>query len=254
MPNTKERIQAVVNSKDRLTPLTSTPEDFTWSFNKPITRVTEVFIDFVEIPYSFYAINSTTNVLIFDDGSASVSITPGNYTASSLALEIASQMNNNVYFTGYNVSATFSPITLKMTITATSPFKINSITSQPTSTFSPLLGFLSDSASSTSVIGDSCINIAGTNYIYIKSDYLTRPISHHTLYANDSYHDVLAVIPINVSPGDVVINNPRVSLRYAYKLSIQPTDTIDFTLYDEFDNIIDLNGLDWCMYIIFLSE
>jgi len=248
----KERVRCVINSRNRLNPLTETSDNFTVTLNSSLTRIADIEIERVEIPYSFYTINSSNNVLTFNSGANSITITPGNYTANNLITEMKTQLN--VTFAGQNPNVTFSPITYKLTITKTAAFTVDSSSSVPTSTASYVLGFRVSSASSTSVTADSVLNISGPNYILISSKYLTNGIYHKTLFSNASYQSVFWAVPVNCSPGSTIIESPSMPIHLNSKVSLSPADVIDFQLTDDTNNPISLNGLDWAMQMIFIIE
>jgi hypothetical protein len=246
----KERIQAVINSKDRKNPLTEITSNFTWSFNKNINRVSEILIKSVQIPFSFYVINSTNNYFIIN--STTITISNGNYTATSLILELINKINAGI---GGNTVITYSSQTLKLTISNDNNIQIRAhnpgVTNSP---LSKLLGFLVDSLSNTTIIADSAMNISGPNYISIDSQFLTRPIQNKTLYSDDNLQTSLLAVPVHTSFGDIITLEPNLPIRLNYKISINTSDIIDIKLLDEFGNIINLNGLDWAMQIIFITE
>ncbi len=247
---TKERVRCVINSKNRLSPLTDTSSDFNVSLNYSLLRITEIEIERVEIPFSFYAINSNNNVLTFNAGANSITITPGNYTTSSLIPELTTKLS--AAFAGQSPAVTFSSTTYKLTISKSSAFIVDSYADVPASTASYSLGFHVSTSSATSVTGDSAINIAGPNYILISSDYFTSGIQHKTMFSNTSYQSVFWSVPVNCAPGDIIIENTSIPIRLNSKFTISSTDNIDFRLYDDQNNLLDLNGLDWAMQLIFI--
>jgi hypothetical protein len=206
----------------------------------------------VQIPFSFYTINSYNNILKFNGGVDSITITPGNYTTGSLAAELQSRLS--VAFPGESPAVTYSNRTFKLTITKTSAFIVDAAVNVPSSTAATMLGFKTSSTTGTAATGDSALNISGSNYILIKSDYLTKPIHHKTLYVNDDYQSVLFAAPVNTSPGDIITHEPELPIRFSYKISIADGDIFDLALYDDNGNVLDLNGLDWSMQLIFVTE
>ncbi len=248
----KERVRCVINSRNRLNPLTEDSNDFTVSLNSSLSRITEIDIERVEIPYSFYAINSTNNVLTFNSGANSITITPGNYTATTLITELTTQLN--IAFAGQSPAVTFSSLTYKLTISKSSAFNVDSYTDIPTSTASYALGFHVSSATSTSITADSAINIAGPNYILISSEYLTSGIQHKTLFSDSTYQSVFWAVPVSCSPGDTIIENPLIPIRLNAQTTVLSTDVIDIQLYDDRYNLLDLNGLDWAMQLVFIVQ
>jgi hypothetical protein len=248
----KERIRAVINSKNRLQPLTEPSHNFTFSFNNKTTRITEIVIERIEIPYSFYAVNSTNNVLTFNNGTVTATITPGNYTSTTIQSELKTKID--AAFADTNTTITFSPSTYKLTITRTTAFIIDSMNSVPASTASNILGFRSSTASATSATASGVINISGPNYIIMRSTFLTKPIQHRMLYSDTTYQNNLWAIPLSASPGDIIFESPNLPIKLNYKFTIAPTDIIDIQLYDDSNNFLDLNGLDWAMQLIFITE
>jgi hypothetical protein len=243
----KERINAVINSKDRINPENTTSSDFTISFNRVAQRIVEIIIESIQIPFSFYTINDTNNTLniLFNGGNTEYTIENGNYTATSLVTEL-----KNVLGGGYNV--TFSPKTFKYTITNNTEFRVDIL-----SPLAKILGFKKNPDPLifyTSRVGDGTINISGPNYLLLSSGYFTRLINSNTLYSNNDYNNVLMLIPVNVSPGDIINLSPRLQLRLAYKANITINDIIDIQITDEFNNIIDLNGLDVSLNLTFITE
>ena len=246
---TKERIQAVVNSSDRLNPSTETTANFTWSFNEKVIRISEILIKSVQIPFSFYAINSTNNFMLVNG--TTVTIDNGNYTATTLIPEVTSKIDASAV--GGTTTMTYSSQTLKFTIVHDSNIQITD-NSSDTSPLATLLGYQTTSASATTIIADSVANLAGSNYICITSDILTAAIQHKTLYANDTLQSCLLPIPVNVNFGDIITLEPNLPIKLSYKIEIETTDIIDIKLVDEFNNTLDLNGLDWSMQIVFMTE
>lgn len=266
MPQTRERVQVVVNSERRLnSTVGETSTRFTYQLNRSFTRITEILIQSIQFPYTFYAINSLNNQLRINRGVLkTVSIPYGNYTASSLIAMLNVALNNvtdpstgYVYngFAGENFAVSYSSVTLKFTITCSNPFTIYSVTSDSLSTMAKYIGFHSNSGTNvTSATGDSTINLAGPKYIRIESNFLSAPTQHKPLYADNTYSNTLFILPVNASFGSFVSTDLQVPIRTTYKFTINNTDIIDFTVVDENGNIINLNGNDWSMYMVMTTE
>lgn len=248
---TKERIRAIINSRNRLN-ISDSSDNFTYSFNETVTRVKGIEIERIVIPYSFYPINSTNNVLTFNNGVNSITITPGSYTATTLINEMNTKLA--VTFAGQSPSVSYSSTNLKLTISKTSAFKVDSYIDVPTSTASYILGFHVTSATSTSVTGDSALDISGPKNILISSNYLTNGIQHKTLFADTTYQNVLWAIPVSGSPGDIIETAPSEPFNLNSKMNIPAGDVIDISLYDDKKNQLSLNGLDWTLQLIFLID
>lgn len=254
MSCSKESIRAIISSKKRRNPTTETSSNFTFSFGRSISRITEIIIESVQIPFSFYAINSNNNVLTFNNGAIHITITPGNYAPNSLTTEI--KKNMDLAFSDTTTIVTFSFGTAKLTIARGTSFKVDAKIDQPLSTASALLGFNISSTTATSVKGDSVINISGPNYISIVSNVLTNPINHTVLFANNTYTNVLTTIPVNVSPFDIItlyykITNP---IRLGYKFGMTASTVIDISIIDDDGNVLNMNGADISMQVVFITE
>jgi len=249
MPQTKERIRVVVNSNNRVS---GTASNFVYHFNATMSRVTEIILEAAQIPFSYYTVNSTNNVLRFNNDADGIVIEPGNYTASSLRAELQTKID--AAFAGQNSAVSYSPITSKLTIYKDVPFVLDAVDGNPNSTAAHMLGFQVDSVSGTSATGDSVINLSGTNYLLMASDYLMKGVHHQTVYSNASYQNVLTTVPVNVSPGDLITFEPELPIRLSSKTTMPVGDDIDFKLLDENCNEIDLNGLYWSAQFLFITE
>ncbi len=247
----KERALVIVNSDARTS---GTSTNFIYRLNRTVNRIVEIIIDSIEVPYSFYAINSTNNVLTFNNGANSITLTPGNYNGSNLCSEIITQMDAE--FPGQSPTAVYSIITSKITIGKSIAFTIDAFDAGDLtpSTLAPLLGFTVDTASATSVTGATVANISGAEYLLVRSTYLTNLLNTKTVYANNTYQNVLMHLPISEGPGNIIIYRPEWAIKTNYKASIKSTDSIDFQLTDKNGNVIDLNGLSWSIQLFLLIE
>lgn len=266
MVNTRERIQAVINSARRANiNMGETSTNFTYQFNRTFTRVTEVVIQSIQFPFTFYAINSTNNTIRINRGAtSSVTIPPGNYTATSMISMLNTALNTVVDpvtgfvyngFAGETFVVTYSSTTMKFTITNGNPFTIYSATSDPLSTLAKPLGFQVNSGSGVlKAIADSAANLVGPQYIRIESNFLSAPTQHKPLYADNTYNNTLFILPVNAGYGSFVTTDIQIPLRYTYKFTVNDTDVIDIRVEDENGNLINLNGNDWSMYMVFISE
>lgn len=252
----KETTSAVINSSRRLnsSTFTETSSNFTYSFNDSISRINQLIFTSVQVPYTFFIWNSTNNVLTFNNGAVIATITPGSYSMSAL-LNIL-QTNINTAFGDSTTTVTYNISTFKITISRGTSFIIDSVNTIPASTASKSLGFTSSTVNGITATGQSAANISGPNYILIESTYLAKAILNKTIYADNTYRDVILVLPINVSYGDIITLNGKIpiTVSYSYKLSILSTDKIDIKITDENHNVIDLNGADATFHINFISD
>lgn len=253
--NSKEIIRAVINSEKKINASgVETSSNFTFTFNKDITRITDIIIESVQIPYSFYAINALNNVLTFNRGTVSITIPPGNYSTSGLCITLIALIN--AAFNDNSTKVIFTYSTYTLTITRGISFNVDAAKDIPASTASRVLGFTISTATAMSVTGNATINISGPNYILLTSNLLTHPINHQMLYADNSYANVLVTMPIDASPGDIINLREKVSVpvKFSYKFSIAAGTPIDIKLTDEFGNALNMNGSEVALQLVFVTE
>jgi hypothetical protein len=183
----------------------------------------------------------SNNIFITIGAGGSITITPGNYTVNSLIVEI-----NNL-LPGFTLS--FNSATYKFSLTGPTPYSIDN-----NSTSLKYLGFtniIDNSITKITHIASSVLNISGSNYLNIKSKFLTDSFINKTISSkNATSHDaVLCSVPINTPPGSIIISNPNTILKLGFRKSINPSDNIDFSIEDDQGNPVDINGIDWSMHL-----
>lgn len=246
---TKDSVPVIINSRYRTDPA-DTPSDFSYMLNRDVVRISSISIDYVEIPYTFYVISTVNNVLTFDGGLVTVTITPGNYTAATLCGELTTKMT--AAFVGQTITVTYSTTSMKLTINKNVAFTVDPVTSYPLSTLAPFIGFTElMPLPVTSAVGMSALNISGPNYLTISSSFLIRTLHYGTVSSGLNTNDVLFVVPIHVNPGNAIVWDLKQTHIMGKKMGVYQTDIIDIQLRDEFGDIIDLNGVDWAMHLTF---
>ncbi len=246
MASKRENIPLIINSSKRLNTSASI-SDLNYSINYKIDRVESILIDYISIPYSFYSINSLNNELDITYSSTpyTITVTPGNYTSAT----IVSALNTALQAINVNFLVTYTYQTNKLTITNTSSFTIHGTTSS----INKVLGFTIDTTSTTHT-GNQVLNLSGNNYLLIKSEFLTKDIVTQVRYADNTYSNILCVVPINTSFGGIITSDNKITITYPSKKKILTTDIIDFEIQDESGNTIDLNGIDWALHLLCLTK
>ena len=208
-------------------------------FNLPVIEAQEGYTLYLSvlhavIPYSFYSINSTNNVLFYSEYQATpvvnttLNIPYGNYNS----LQLASYLTANLPRT----NVTYNSITNKYIFTnSVNEFKIlNSY-----STCQNLIGMSTDDLYNTS-IGRSLtlakqVNLSGTRMINIATNLQTGCINN--LRTNSQ--DIIACVPVTKNPYSLIDytnqNNFRVNLN---------TNTLNFInikLLDQNGRSLELN-------------
>jgi hypothetical protein len=250
----KEYVRARIDSAKRLNPSTEPTANFTYSLNETTKRVTGYIIESMTIPFTFYEINNSNNVITFNGGATQITIPPGHYTGSSFTITLKGLMD--IAFGDATTTVTYSDSTYKLTISRGTAFIVDSYVDVPASTGSSIIGFNISSANSTSNIGDSTINISGPTHINIASAYLTKYLSNKMRYIDNTYSNVLLSVPVLVQPGNdiTLVNNMPVSIVLSSKSDILKNDVIDISIRDPYNNVLDLNGRNVVIDIIFVVE
>lgn len=202
-------------------------------------------LQLVQIPYTFYPLDSFHNILVFQiNGSGidlTVTMTPGAYTSASFASSLASLMQaatGNTQTYSVSISAT----TGLLTITQNSGVFIlrNSV-----STINPIAGLSSiDSASSITQTSTNIVNLGGTDWIDIISSELTK-YDTRSFDTGSSGASRVARIPIkDYQWGSTIQYRPKFHM-----MNHRPYEqgNIDVALYDMYGNLINLNGREWFM-------
>ena len=188
------------------------------------------------IPYSFYNINSTNNVLTYDivgGPQLTFSVPVGNYNINQLLTYI----NNN--WTGYTV--TLNILTNKITITKddVADFTIYS------GGLGKILGFTSNAYGSSgnaySVTSASVANLYTITNVNVETNLLTYNVSNiSTQTQNRSF---LASIPVTVAPFSLISYDNSSS--YKTNLYVGEFSNMSIRLLDNNGNVIDMNGVDY---------
>ena len=186
------------------------------------------------LPYSFYSINSTNNILFYSEYQATpavnttVYITPGNYNANQLAAYLTTNLPRT--------NVTYNSITNKFIFTnSVNEFKILNAFSMCQN----LLGISTDDLYNTS-IGRSLtlakqVNLSSTRMVNIATNLQTGCINN--LRTNSQ--DIIACVPVTKNPYSLIDytnqNNFRVNLN---------TNTLNFInikLLDQNGRSLELN-------------
>ena len=193
-------------------------------------------VQYANIPYSFYNINTTNNVLIYTLNllNYTVTITPGNYNITQLITFLKSNMS------GFTIS--YNSITNKMNFShSTYNFVFLS-----TSTCQEILGFKTNTnytSTTLSIISINCISLIPIKCINIVSNLLTYNINK----ANPNNQSILCCMPVTTQPNSIIEYKNNNNFRS--NLFINQISNITIKLTDQNNNTLDLNGLDFFLTI-----
>lgn len=206
----------------------------------------------IQLPYTFYPINSNNNTIVIrkngDTQDRTATLTPGEYNLTQFKVELKTQLDA-LAGPAQTYTITDSDTTHKITITQNSSSFIYKGT---LSTANKLLGFAdTDTPDLIAHTGVNVFDISGTHYVEVYSNQLTK---YDTRVRNSagSARNLLCIIPLsNYSFGEIIFHKPDLIFDY------HPKDegTIDIELRDEDGNILGgtnkLNGQDFTILLQF---
>ena len=240
-----QSVKVLVDSRYRNNPLDPI-NNFKYDLDKSIDRVTRIYVESAQIPFTYYTTNALNNV--FETSLGTTIISNGNYNSGNIATALKNGLDADAPG-GAPWTVSFSQITFKLTITASVAFSI--ITTTP-NTMAHILGFNADTGLNLTQVGDGAIDLSGPRYLVIKSSLIGENRSFTTAVAPMvSSRDIIHTVPVNTNPGGVILDiapEPRYNI-LGFKTSFQTN--IDFRLEDDQGNLINLNGNHWSVQFIF---
>jgi len=237
------------------------------SISGSFTRTTEGLIGVkqVQIPYTFYNIMNGVNNsfrFVFSDSSSKFiyltgnSTRNGNMSASVICANIATQLNANT--SGQTFTCIIdSNITGCMIISVTSGATSFSIdTSVGDKNTYKVIGFYQNAIENVvgnQIYGVYVMNVTPRRYLYVKTN-----IPMKNGYDFDSFTQnvsgIIAKIPVagpNISLFSNVLYEPvNINMRLCGPVQ----NMVNFSLYDDQNTLVDLNGLDWSMTLIYENQ
>ena len=257
-----------VNSKDRTS---GDIENFAYhlshqiKYNQGRSKSYFMRIENVMIPKTFYDIDSTNNTfrVLEDDGLGgddlvTATIPEGNYTITELLVELEGQLdtntaNTNAYTLSYDDITNL--ISFEYSGATSTDVVVDTIANG--STLNDVLGFGKETTSSQTINGTANTDsqqtfVSGTaqnppyvvdldtkSYVVVEVD-----ITSDNYYDNNQQKHIGIHVPINVDRNDkqYFANHDGAMMRLNTK---SPLANIRFRLLDEYNNQIDLNGVNW---------
>ena len=216
----------------------------------------------IQLPVSFYQINSNYNTLkiterntgdtVTDD--ITITITPGNYTITELTSEIETQLNTLTEQSNtYSVSQDDKTGKINISYTGGSAnVDIDSYVNG--STINPIIG----AGEYNGTTGTSDITPAGKD---LTNHYNLNFISYVSLESNIVSHNHLDInsirnvgvrIPITEARGDVVNFNNNDG--YVVRIKKNSISEITFKIIDPYKNEVDLNGTPFACQLVFYEK
>lgn len=198
-----------------------------------------------QIPCSFYVINSTNNKLIISGPTITtktIIISNGNYNANTLITELISKIG----VSGLNMEITINKSNGILTFTSS-----GFVNYYFGGTILDIIGTDSSKVSSSNIYTCSYpLNLLGVKKLLVRSERLAIHSVSSIDYASTN---VLVTIPVDVPPFSMLSYNSQ-SESNKNLLNIRSINQIDIQIYDENDNLIDFNNLDWTISLVISSE
>lgn len=237
----------------------------------PLKEYFLVSLNSCEIPYSFYGINATNNHFGFsyeadpvgfpgDFTEVTVTIPVGNYniyqfctqleTSVDAVVPIDPVLHPRVDPTTPLFTFSYRPILGRIWVTNTSPsrtyiFRIPEITE---SQFTFPTGFIIGThvwPAGRSDPGSRCVNMGYTNNLYVRTNFMNS-----NTYASDVSNgtggttNILCKVPIQVLPFEINQFNNYYNAS-GVKISNFSISSVQVQLTDLFNQVVDLNQMDW---------
>ena len=253
-----QSVKVLIDSRYRNDPTPLNVSEFTYSLNREIGRVSSVYVESAQIPFTYYAVEFYSNNLIVDyDGLFYYAfITRGNYNSGTI-ITVVKQALDALLIPGITWTVTFNPSTLKITISMLGGVGVFRLVIQgDLSSIGPLLGFTVNAGPAATLTSDSALDLSGPRYLVIKSKLIGEnrayPTAVSALYSADVSPDaIIHTVPVNTNPGGVILDlvpEPRNNI-LGFKTAFQ--NDIDFRLEDDRGNLLNLNGGQWSMQLTF---
>ena len=232
-----------VNSKDR-TSDSNGSTDFQIILSQAL-EFDEIQLNTLQMPYTYYNINSLTNLLVIEWNSVqhNLTLTNGSYTLS----ELQTELNSQVQTINSNISVTLDNNTWMFTFNFSSATPNTGQLLLSKSTINRLIGF--PSTTDTSLSGSITSTIPALtldqSFIFISINEIGTNVLSSTLNNKYSFY-----VPVSVNAGDMLLYTSNLDLDNKFKVSTS-TKYISFRVrvYDTFGNILNINNSDWSMII-----
>lgn len=238
----------VLNSAHRTS---GTPGAFTCALSRKIRRPQEIRVAWVSIPYSFYPIHTQNNTLrvITGTGASVVQVPVGNYSQYAFVQTLQEQLA--VVHASFVV--TLNEMTARVTIAAGIDFTVEAGVTSP---LAALLGVPVTTASvNRTVVSPGVLNIAGPQYLYIVSSRLSELRNRPTISSGSVNDEAIAVIPVNTNFGNYIYAElDGFVLDVVKATTLDTTTAIDLSLYDDQGALVDLNGVNWTIALVFKRD
>ena len=206
----------------------------------------EVIVLNAQIPVSFYVINEYNNVLTISGSgilTTSITVDTGNYNANTLISELKTQFTSvGILFSNIKINKNSGKLVFTGYVITNYSFSGSML---------DIIGTTSDIVSTSNIY--RCIyplNLLGAQKLSIKSEKLAVQSVSSVDY---SFSNTLITIPVDVSPFSMISYNSQSDVNKNL-LNVRTINEIDILIYDENNNLINFNNLDWNITLIITTE
>lgn len=238
-----------INSAERIN---GTPSNFDYKVevsNGSLVEYDSVVALSVSIPKSYYAIENGKNTFTFvdeTDTSHNISFPEGTYSVNNFCDKLKELLDVN---SGDTYTCEVNLNTAKITITSSEPTPFSECKILPGEYMYERFGFNKNSTN-TFVNGvltsQNVVDMSPENDVYIRSNIVSGGI-------NTNEDILIDVAASGIAPfGRIQLYNIDL---HGYTKGLNNTANIyNFRITDEFNNELDLNGVDWTMSILFFRK
>lgn len=226
-----------------------------WSFRSPLIAPSAGYraimaVESAAIPRSWYAINGYNNTFTFSSvpGSGPITLTPGNYNATQLA--VAVQTAVRALAGGLSAfTCSYDSVTNKLQMTLAVSFSISDV-GVATARW---LGFVRGSTSMTAsfspgpalyvLLPPQVLDLSYTKTLRIVSNIHSMTVAQQGNELQDSVRGTIAMLNVSVAPQGIILYRPQMPDEHI--LARNTVEGLTFTLADDDGNVIDMNGGDY---------
>lgn len=226
-----------------------TSTDFTWSINYfGINNIASFAFNKITIPYSYYNLKTQTFTISQNGGPAvNITLPAGNYTAQTLAGKLSSLINASLFAATLTINYLsdqnkFEFLMSSGTLEFNFLISQNVLGSYANYNLSYQLGFsqynnLVNPPSFNGIISTYTVNLNASSNLYLSSSTLN--IYEISIF-NRERASIIQTIPINTNIFGFIIFEPNEKINF--KLDDKMLGKFNFTLLDDYNNVIDLEG------------